>query len=91
MFVTDELDMFSLCSNSIYFSLCAKFDMLPAATRVDCTAFKLLFLALPSATHIERVKRHIERVAYIKRRSGGAYRQRRRASLTRRIRYLLGL
>ena len=31
-YVASQLDMFSLCSNSIYFSLRTKFDMLPLAT-----------------------------------------------------------
>ena len=43
--------MFSLRSNSIYFSLCSKFDMLPTATSVDCAAV-VTYLALPVGQRI---------------------------------------
>ena len=54
-YVASQLDMFSLRSNSIYFapqnSICCL-----TATRVDSAAPQIVTsLALPSATHIERV------------------------------------
>ena len=41
MFALGELDIWSPCDHSIYFSLCSKFDMLPSATRVDSAFFLL--------------------------------------------------
>ena len=74
-YVATQLDIWSRCDHSIYFSLRSKFDMLPSATRVDCAALCYLSRVARWATHIERFsaissRRHIER------RVSGAYRRR---------------
>ena len=50
-YVATQLDIWSRCDHSIYFSLCSKFDMLPLATSVDCAAV-VTYLALPVGQRI---------------------------------------